>query len=95
MLTGILSSSYLVCVSMALGIISVESAALVGCSLGGRVALELAIARPERVSALVLVGAGLPGWSWSEEVLRFGAAEDEAMAGGDLDNLPASEPEPD
>src|SRR3954454_7426482 len=33
-----------------------ESVAIVGNSLGGRVALEVAVARPELVSALVLVG---------------------------------------
>jgi pimeloyl-ACP methyl ester carboxylesterase len=34
--------------------------ALVGCSLGGRVALELALAHPDLVRALVLVGAATP-----------------------------------
>ena len=37
-------------------------------SMGGRIALELAIARPELVAALVLVGAGVPGIDWSDEV---------------------------
>jgi pimeloyl-ACP methyl ester carboxylesterase len=65
--------------------LAIAHAALVGCSVGGRVALELAVARPELVSALVLVGAGLPGWAWSEEVEAYGAAEDEAVSRGDLD----------
>jgi 3-oxoadipate enol-lactonase len=39
----------------------VERAALVGASRGGRIALEVALERPERVSALVLVGSGLSG----------------------------------
>jgi pimeloyl-ACP methyl ester carboxylesterase len=65
--------------------LAIEDAALVGCSVGGRVALELAVARPELVRALVLVGAGLPGWEWSEEVQAYGAAEDAAVARGDLD----------
>ena len=47
-----------------------ERAALVGVSLGGRVALEVAVARPELVDALVLVGSGLPGHEWSEEMER-------------------------
>lgn len=34
---------------------------VVACSMGGAVALELAIAEPERVAGLVLVGAGTPG----------------------------------
>jgi pimeloyl-ACP methyl ester carboxylesterase len=36
-------------------------AGIVGASLGGRVALELAVARPDLVRALVLEDAGLPG----------------------------------
>src|SRR5262249_49281456 len=42
------------------GELGIERAALVGVSLGARVALEVALARPDVVSALVLVGAGLP-----------------------------------
>ena len=54
-------------------------------SLGGNTALELTLESPERVSALVLVGAGLPDHDWSEEVRSFFAAEDEALERGDLD----------
>lgn len=36
------------------------AAALVGVSLGGRVALEVALARPDLVERLVLAGVGLP-----------------------------------
>lgn len=39
----------------------VERAAVVGCSNGGRIALDLAVTHPQRLSALVLVGAGTPG----------------------------------
>jgi 3-oxoadipate enol-lactonase len=60
-------------------------AALVGVSLGGRVALEAAVAAPERVSALVLVAAALPLHPWSEDVERYGAEEEAALARGDLD----------
>lgn len=38
-----------------------DEAALVGASRGGAVALTTAVERPERVSALVLLGSGLPG----------------------------------
>jgi pimeloyl-ACP methyl ester carboxylesterase len=40
--------------------LGIRHVALVGCSLGGRVALELAVARPDLVRALVLVGAATP-----------------------------------
>ena len=41
--------------------LGIERAALVGASRGGRIALTAAVEVPARVSALVLVGAGLPG----------------------------------
>jgi 3-oxoadipate enol-lactonase len=63
----------------------IDRAALVGVSLGGNTALELVLESPERVSALVLVGAGLPDHEWSEEVTSFFAAEEEALERGDLD----------
>jgi 3-oxoadipate enol-lactonase len=65
--------------------LGISGAAVVGGSMGGRIALELAIDRPDLVGALVLVGAGLPGLDWSEEMRAYGQAEDEAVARGDLD----------
>jgi 3-oxoadipate enol-lactonase len=62
-----------------------EPVALVGTSLGARIALELTLDSPERVAALVLVGPGIDGHEWSEEVLAFGAEEDAALERGDLD----------
>jgi 3-oxoadipate enol-lactonase len=61
------------------------AAAVVGVSLGGRVALEVALARPDLVERLVLVGPGLPGHAWSETVRRYGEEEDAAVARGDLE----------
>jgi pimeloyl-ACP methyl ester carboxylesterase len=49
--------------------LEVERAVVVGCSLGGRVAVELALAAPERVRALVLVGSGLAGHRFAEPAL--------------------------
>jgi 3-oxoadipate enol-lactonase len=62
----------------------VGEAVVVGTSMGGRVALEVAVAHPERVSALVLVGSGLPGHEWSDAVKAYWAAEDEAIERGDF-----------
>jgi 3-oxoadipate enol-lactonase len=69
----------------ALDAAGMDSAALVGTSLGGRVALELTVESPERVSALVLVGSGLDGHGWSKEVEAFGEEEEAALERGDLD----------
>lgn len=60
-------------------------AAVVGCSLGGRVALELAVERPELVERLVVIAPGLPGWSWSEDVRECWAVEESAFGRGDFD----------
>jgi 3-oxoadipate enol-lactonase len=60
-------------------------AAVVGVSLGGRVALEIALAAPERVSALVLVGSGLPGHEWADEMKASWEQEEAALRAGDLD----------
>jgi 3-oxoadipate enol-lactonase len=62
-----------------------ERTALVGVSLGGRVALEVAVARPELVSALVLVAPGLPGHDWSSEVKAAWDEEEAALQAGDVD----------
>jgi 3-oxoadipate enol-lactonase len=60
-------------------------AALVGASLGGGVSLQLAVARPDLVSALVLVGSGVRGHDWSDDVTRAWADKDAALARGDVD----------
>jgi 3-oxoadipate enol-lactonase len=65
--------------------LEIEQAAVVGNSLGGKVALELALTHPERVSALVLVGAALGGAHRSAELEAFGEAEDALLETGDLD----------
>ena len=60
-------------------------AALVGNSFGGAVALRTALAHQDRVERLVLVGAGLPAWDWTEEMRDYFAAEEAAIEAGDLD----------
>jgi 3-oxoadipate enol-lactonase len=49
-------------------------AALVGTSHGGRAVLESALAAPERVERIVLIGANVFGWT--EDVRRIGEQED-------------------
>lgn len=56
----------------------VERAALAGCSQGGGSSLGLALAQPERVSALVLLCPGIPGFPFTAEDETAGNAELEA-----------------
>jgi 3-oxoadipate enol-lactonase len=65
--------------------VGLQRASLVGGSLGGRVALEVAVAKPERVDKLVLMNSGLPGHEWSEEVQAGWVEEEAALNRGDLD----------
>src|SRR6267143_1814603 len=56
--------------------LGVARAALVGLSLGGLTAIDFAIAHPERVSALVLVNAGLSGYQYTQLDDYFGRLRD-------------------
>jgi 3-oxoadipate enol-lactonase len=46
--------------------LGLDRAALVGCSFGGSVAVDAALAHPDRVAALALFGAVVSGYQWSE-----------------------------
>jgi 3-oxoadipate enol-lactonase len=59
--------------------------ALVAASYGGGVALQVAVARPDLVAALVLADAALPGHAWSDEVKASWVEEEAALERGDLD----------
>jgi 3-oxoadipate enol-lactonase len=65
--------------------LGIERSALVGLSMGGRIALDVALAHPERVWALAHVAGGLRGHDSAayteEQEARYEAAE----AAGDLD----------
>ncbi|MEU4248359.1 alpha/beta hydrolase [Amycolatopsis sp. NPDC026612] len=53
----------------------IEQAALVGASMGGACALDAALAAPERITRLVLLGSGLTGHTWPDHMLaELGAA---------------------
>jgi pimeloyl-ACP methyl ester carboxylesterase len=56
--------------------VGVAQAAIVGCSFGGKTAIDFALVHPEMVSALVLVGAAVGGFDW--QAADFGE-KDEAM----------------
>jgi pimeloyl-ACP methyl ester carboxylesterase len=60
-------------------------AILVGNSFGGGIALRTALAQPNRVAKLMVVGAGLPDHEWSEEIREYWRREGELVDAGDVD----------
>ena len=65
--------------------LGIARAHVVGVSMGGSVAVDLALAHPELVDHLVLVGAGLPGWEFGDAMNTYDEAETAALERGDLD----------
>ena len=69
-----------------LGELGIERAAVVGLSLGGGIALELALAHPQAVAALVLVDTDLPGVPMRDTALLEAIGAVRALArAGELD----------
>jgi 3-oxoadipate enol-lactonase len=71
----------------------VERTALVGCSMGGGIAIDVALEHPERVTVLVLAAPGLGGFEgtpeeeagWEAWEGERGAAIEAAIEAGDLE----------
>ena len=63
----------------------VERATLVGCSFGSNVALDVALAHPERVECLVLISPSIGDGGESPDIRAFGEREEAALGRGDLD----------
>ncbi len=65
--------------------LKIENAMLVGCSLGGKVCIDFALAYPDRVRALVMVGSVPAGYPMDEDTM---ATYDEIeTVGDDLDKV--------
>lgn len=65
--------------------VGVRAPAVVAASYGGKVAVDLALARPERVRGLVLASPALADHDWSPRAESFFAEEEAALGRGDLD----------
>ena len=65
--------------------LGLEAASLVGNSFGGRVAVDFALAHPERAAALVLVAPALTGWEGSPELDALAEQEDALLDAGRFD----------
>ena len=57
----------------------VERATLVGCSFGSNVALDVALAHPERVERLVLVSPSIGDGADAPDIRAFGEREEAAL----------------
>jgi pimeloyl-ACP methyl ester carboxylesterase len=67
--------------------VGVSSAAVVGNSMGGGIALRFAAAHPDRVTHLVMLASGTPGWQYSAQRREDDAAEAAALESGDIDTV--------
>jgi pimeloyl-ACP methyl ester carboxylesterase len=67
--------------------LGIARAHVVGVSLGGHVALDLALAHPALVDHLVLVGAGIDGWEHEASLRAAWDEEAVAFERGDLDEV--------
>lgn len=64
--------------------LGIERAILLGCSQGGKIVLDLALAHPEMVSALILVASALGGFTFNGEPPRQYAELEMAEERGDI-----------
>lgn len=65
----------------------IGAAHLVGCSMGGGTAIELALARPEQATSLMLLCPGIPGYPYPEPDPAVEAQFEAAEAAADVDGL--------
>lgn len=67
--------------------LAVESAHIVGCSMGGALAIDFALENPERMAKLVLVGSAIGGFTFRPEHAHLFAEASAARSAGDLKAL--------
>ena len=71
--------------------IGVDRAHVVGCSMGGTVAIDLALEHPARVARLVLVGSGVSGSNLGQADSALFADVEAADKAGDMDAVNRAE----
>jgi pimeloyl-ACP methyl ester carboxylesterase len=63
--------------------LDIARTSIIGLSLGGRIAVDFAIAHPDRVDRLVLLAPGVSGYPWTDADSALGPAEERAFAARD------------
>ncbi len=79
--------NHLVDLEAVLDRLSIHAAILVGCSMGGGLAIDFALEHPERTIGLVLVGTavtGAEGYELDDEVMALEEAADYALERGNI-----------
>jgi pimeloyl-ACP methyl ester carboxylesterase len=65
--------------------LNIEKAAIMGLSLGGRIAIDFAIAYPENTSAIILAAPGASGYEFKSEAFQKNNEKlEQAFAQGDI-----------
>ena len=68
-----------------LDVLGLDTAAVVANSFGGRVAIDFALAHPERTRTLLLIAPALTGWEGSPELDAFDEEEDALLDAGRME----------
>jgi pimeloyl-ACP methyl ester carboxylesterase len=67
--------------------LGIDQAGVIGVSMGGHVAIDMAIGYREMVGRLVVVAAGIDGWEYSDAIKAEWDLEEAAWESGDLDEV--------
>jgi pimeloyl-ACP methyl ester carboxylesterase len=67
--------------------LNAQKAILVGCSMGGSLALDFTLEHPERVERLVLIAASPSGMERDPELVKGWAEQDAAFEAGDYEKV--------
>lgn len=67
--------------------VGADKAHIVGLSLGGRIAIDFALAYPKRVETMILSGPGLSGYTWSPAADARARELNEAIASRDTKRI--------
>jgi 3-oxoadipate enol-lactonase len=67
--------------------LNVDRAIVMGCSMGGSLALDFTLEHPERVSALILIAAGMSGVEAPADLVKQWEEQDAAFAAGDFERV--------